>query len=349
MPPQPHLKQIMEARTSLSREQARDLMHQILGGQLSDIEIAALLGALAARGETASEIAGFVDVMRTAVTSIPITDAERLNLVDTCGTGGDASGSFNISTAAALVAAATGATCGCNLMVAKHGNRAITSQTGSADVLEALGIPVDLNPDAVAANLRSHRFAFLYAPSLHPAMKAVMPVRRALGVRTVFNILGPLTNPAGASAQVMGVYSPHMVPIVAEAMALLGTRHSFVVHGNTFREKGLDEISISGPSQLAEVHDGVITNTTITPEDFGPRRSDLESLRGGDAQTNAAILSAIFSGERGPRRDIVLLNAAAVLVVADLALDLQMGIALAAKTVDSGAVTRLIANLSTKS
>jgi anthranilate phosphoribosyltransferase len=349
MPPQPHLKQIIEARTSLTREQARDLMHQILGGQLTDIEIAALLGALAARGETASEIAGFVDVMRTAVTSIPLTDTERGNLVDTCGTGGDASGTFNISTAAALVAAATGATSGANLMVAKHGNRAITSQTGSADVLEALGIPVDLNPYDAATNLRSHRFAFLHAPSLHPAMKAVMPVRRALGVRTVFNLLGPLTNPAGASAQVMGVYSPHMVPIVAEAMALLGTRHAFVVHGNTFREKGLDEISISGPSQLAEVHDGVVTITTITPEDLGFQCADPESLRGGNAQTNAAILTEIFSGERGPRRDIVLLNAAAVLVAADLALDLPTGIALAAKTVDSGAVTKLIANLRTKS
>ena len=348
MPPQPHLQQILEARTSLTREQARDLMHQILGGQLTDIEIAALLGALAARGETASEIAGFVDAMRTAVTSIPLSDTERLNLVDTCGTGGDASGTFNISTAAALVAAATGATSGCNLMVAKHGNRAVTSQTGSADVLEALGIPVDLSPDEAATNLRAHRFAFLHAPSLHPAMKAVMPVRRALGVRTVFNILGPLTNPAGASAQVMGVYSPHMVPIVAEAMALLGTRHAFVVHGNTFGEKGLDEISISGPSQLAEVHDGTVTITTITPEDLGFQRSDLESLRGGNAQANAAILTSIFSGERGPRRDIVLLNAAAVLVVADLALDLPTGIALAAKTIDSGAVTKLIANLSTK-
>jgi len=323
-------------------------MHQILGGQLTDIEIAALLGALAARGETASEISGFVDAMRTAVTSIPLSDTERLNLVDTCGTGGDASGTFNISTAAALVAAATGTTSGCNLMVAKHGNRAVTSQTGSADVLEALGIPVDLSPDDAATNLRSHRFAFLHAPSLHPAMKAVMPVRRALGVRTIFNILGPLTNPAGASAQVMGVYSPHMVPIVAEAMALLGTRHAFVVHGNTFGEKGLDEISISGPSQLAEVHDGVVTITTITPEDLGFQRSDLESLRGGNAQANAAILTSIFSGERGPRRDIVLLNAAAVLVVADLALDLPTGIALAAKTIDSGAVTKLIANLSTK-
>jgi anthranilate phosphoribosyltransferase len=349
MPPQPHLKLIIEARTTLTREQARGLMQHILGGDLTDIEIAALLGALAARGETASEIAGFVDAMRTAVTSIPLIEAERHNLVDTCGTGGDASGTFNISTAAALVAAATGATSGAPLMVAKHGNRAVTSQTGSADVLEALGIPVDLSPDDAATHLRSHRFAFLHAPSLHPAMKAVMPVRRALGVRTVFNVLGPLTNPAGASAQVMGVYSPHMVPIVAEAMALLGTRHAFVVHGSASYEKGLDEISISGPSQLAEVRTGTVTITTITPEDLGLQRSPIDSLRGGDAKANAAILTAIFSGERGPRRDIVLLNAAAVLVAADLALDLPNGIALAAKTIDSGAVTKLIANLTNRS
>ena len=352
MPPQPYLQQILEVRTPLTREQAGDLMHQILSRQLTDIEIAALLGALAARGETASEIAGFVDAMRTAVTAIPLTDAERLNLVDTCGTGGDASGTFNISTAAALVAAATGATSGANLMVAKHGNRAVTSQTVSADVLEALGISVNLTPEEAALALRTHRFAFLHAPSLHPAMKAVMPVRRALGIRTVFNILGPLTNPAGASAQVMGVYAPHLVPLVAEAMALLGTRHAFVVHGNKATDdnskNGLDELSISGPSHLAEVHNGIVTLSTITPEDAGLQRASFDTLQGGNAQTNAAILNAIFSGELGPRRDIVLLNAAAVLVAADLAPDIPTGAALAAKAIDTGAVTTLIRNLRTQ-
>jgi anthranilate phosphoribosyltransferase len=345
MPLQPHLKQIIEGRTTLTREQARALMHQILSGQLSDIEIAALLGALAARGETASEIAGFVDAMRAAATHLPLDQAEQLQLVDTCGTGGDSSGTFNISTAAALVATAAGAT------VAKHGNRAVTSQTGSADVLEALGISVNLTPQEAATALRTHRFAFLHAPSLHPAMKAVMPVRRALGFRTIFNIVGPLTNPAGASSQVMGVYSPHLVPLVAEAMALLGTRHAFVVHGNradttdALSQSGLDELSIAGPSQIAEVHNGIVTISTITPEDAGLERAPLEVLRGGDAHTNAAVLTAIFSGERGPRRDIVLLNAAAVLVAADLAPDLQNGIALAAKAIDTGAVTNLIQNL----
>jgi anthranilate phosphoribosyltransferase len=346
MPLQPYLKQIIEGRATLTREEARALMQQILTGQLSDIEIAALLGALAARGETAPEIAGFVDAMRIAATPLPLEEAERLQLVDTCGTGGDSSGTFNISTAAALVSAAAGAT------VAKHGNRAVTSQTGSADVLEALGIPVGLSPKTAATALRTHRFAFLHAPILHPAMKAVMPVRRTLGIRTIFNILGPLTNPAGASAQVMGVYSPHLVPLVAEAMALLGTRHAFVVHGHKAtddsRKNGLDELSISGPSQLAEVHNGIVTLSTITPEDAGLQRAPFDTLQGGNAHTNAAILIAIFSGEQGPRRDIVLLNAAAVLVAADLAPDIPTGVALAAKAIDTGAVTTLIHNLRTQ-
>lgn len=354
MPLQPHLKLLIEGRATLTRDEARALMQRIVAGQLTDIEIAALVGALAARGETPAELAGFVDVMRAAVTPIPLDPAERLQLVDTCGTGGDGSRTFNISTAAALVAAAAGATvAGAKIMVAKHGNRAITSQCGSADALEALGIPVGLTPAEASAALRRHRFAFLHAPTLHPAMKAVMPVRKALGVRTVFNLLGPLTNPAGASAQVMGVYSAQAVQLVAEAMSLLGTRHAFVVHGTAENPdgttRGLDEISISGPTHLAEVHNGVVALSTITPEDAGLTRAPLESLTGGDAQTNAQILTAIFAGEPGPRRDIVLLNAAAVLVAADLAPTLLSGVALAARTIDSGAVTELIATLARKS
>ena len=347
MPLQPHLKQVIEARATLTREQSRDLMQQILDGNLTDVEIAALVGALAARGETPAELAGFVDTMRSAVTRIPLSSDEQTLLVDTCGTGGDASRTFNISTASALVAAAAGAT------VAKHGNRAITSQCGSADVLEALGIPVDHSPAAASEALRHHRFAFLHAPSLHPAMKAVMPVRKALGVRTVFNLLGPLTNPAGASAQVMGVYAPHAVPLVAEAMALLGTRHAFVVHGTAENpdgtRRGLDEISISGPTHIAEVHHGIVTEFTISPEAAGLTRAPMETLLGGDARENAEILRAVFSGQCGPRRDIVLLNAAAVLVAADLAPDMPSGVALAARTIDSKAVTELVASLSRKS
>ena len=232
-------------------------------------------------------------------------------------------------------------------MVAKHGNRAVTSQCGSADVLEALGIPVDLSPAEGAASLRKHRFAFFHAPTLHPAMKKVMPVRRALGIRTIFHLVGPLSNPAGASAQVMGVYAPHFVPLAAEAMVILNTRHAFVVHGET-GNSGMDEFSISGPSHFAEVHNGIVTEGTIIPEDVGLTRAPIETLRGGDARTNARILTAIFSGEKGSRRDIVLLNAAAVLVTADLVPDLPTGIVLAAKTIDTGAVTTLLAALRTE-
>ncbi|HZY62319.1 MAG TPA: anthranilate phosphoribosyltransferase [Edaphobacter sp.] len=340
---QPHLKQIIEGRQTLTREDARALMHLILNGESTDLHLAAALSALATRGEAPSEIAGFADVMRAAATPVPLDDAERNLLVDTCGTGADLSGTFNISTAAALVAAAAGA------MVAKHGNRAVTSTCGSADVLEALGIPVGLSPAEGAAALRKHRFAFFHAPDLHPAMKVVMPVRRALGIRTIFHLVGPLSNPAGASAQVMGVYAAHLVPIVAEAMSILNTRHAFVVHGTAESSDGsikaLDEISISGPSQIAEVRNGTITLSTIAPEDFGLKRASIETLQGGNAATNAAILEAIFSGEPGPRRDIVLLNSAAVLVASDLAATLPEAITIAAHAIDTGAVTALVTSL----
>jgi len=355
MPAQPYLKRIIEDRAALTREQARELMQAIFAGRFSDLELAALLGAITARGENAEELAGFVDAMRAAATPVPLSDTERAALIDTCGTGGDASGTFNISTAAALVAAAAESNSTPKTMVAKHGNRAVTSACGSADVLEALGVPVALAPDEAAQALREHRFAFLHAPALHPAMKAVMPVRRALGVRTVFNILGPLSNPAGAQAQGMGVYSAHLVPIVAEALRLLGARHAFVVHGylDASRTRGMDEISISGPSQIAEVRNDTVTLTEITPEDLGLKSAPISSLRGGDAQGNAAILRAIFAGEKGPRRDVVLLNAAAVLVTAGavpsspgkLHEALRAAIAVAAQAIDSGSVSALLADL----
>jgi anthranilate phosphoribosyltransferase len=348
MPLQPYLKRIIEYRKTLTRAQAAEALQTILRGEATDLDIAALLTSLATRGETPEEIAGFVDAMRAAATPIPLTAEERLTLVDTCGTGADSSGTFNISTAAALVAAAAGTTHGATLAVAKHGNRRVTSQCGSADVLEALGIPVSLSPEEGAAALRQHRFAFFHAPALHPAMKSVMPVRRALGIRTIFHLVGPLSNPAGASAQVMGVYAPHLVPRAAHAMVLLNTRHAFVVHGETTKEKqGMDEFSISGTSHFAEVHNGIITEGTITPEELGLTRAPIKTLQGGDAHTNAKILTAIFAGEPGPRREVVLLNAAAVLVTADLAPNLQTGISLAAKTIDTGAVTQLVTNLST--
>lgn len=351
MPLKPYLKRVVEDRATLTREESRALMQLILIGEPADLQLAALLSSLATRGESPTEIAGFVDAMRAAATNIPLTADEQSALVDTCGTGADLSGTFNISTAAALVAAAAGAT------VAKHGNRAVTSQSGSADVLEALGIPVALNPADAAEALRHKHFAFLHAPSLHPAMKAVMPVRRALGIRTIFHLVGPLSNPAGARAQVMGVYAPHLVPVAAEAMRLLGTRHAFVVHGDIgpVAAGGLDELSISGPSQLAEVRGDSIALLRIIPEQVGLTTAPIEALRGGGAAANAEILRFIFAGERGPRRDVVLLNAAAVLITAGLvpASDtlsaLRAGIDVAASAIDSGAVTRLVADLSTGS
>ena len=355
MPLRPFLQQVMDQRASLTREAARTVLDRILQvagagpqitaaeGPVPDVQIAALLGAIAARGETPAEIAGFAAALREASLPLPLTPAERAQLVDTCGTGGDASGTFNISTAAALVAAAAGAT------VAKHGNRAVTSRSGSADVLEALGIPVDLTPAAAAEALRQHRFAFLHASALHPAMRAVMPVRRAMGVRTIFNIVGPLTNPAGAARQVMGVYAAHLVPLVAEAMVLLGTERALVVHGQTAAQSGsalgLDELSISGLSQIAEVRHGRITHYQLHPQELGLAIAPISALGGGNAQENAAILRDLFTGRPGPQRDIVLLNAAAVLLVADRAPDLAAGLALAAATIDSGAVTRLVESL----
>jgi anthranilate phosphoribosyltransferase len=332
---QRELRHVVELRETLDREQAASLMREVLAGEASELEVACLLGALAGRGETAAEIAGFATAMREAATTLPLTDSEREPLTDACGTGGDASGSFNISTAAALVAAAAGA------KVAKHGNRAVTSTCGSADVLEALGIPIELSPSEAAEALRKHGFVFLLAPAHHPAMKAVMPVRRALGIRTILHVLGPLLNPAGARRQVMGVYQSRLVPLVAEAMTMLGTRHAMVVHGDA----NLDEIALSGPTQIAEVRGGQVRQYDLIPEDVGLTSAPLESLTGGNAALNAAILTAIFAGEPGPRRDVVLLNAAAVLVTSGIASNLTDGIARASLAIDTGATSALVQSL----
>jgi len=332
MPIQNELRRIIEQRETLSFEDSSALMQKILASEASDVELAGLLGALAGRGETAAEIAGFATSLRAAANLLPLSDIEQQELVDTCGTGGDASGSFNISTAAALVAAAAGA------RVAKHGNRAVTSRCGSADVLEALGIPIQLSAADAAQALRTHRFCFLLAPAHHPQLKAVMPVRKALGVRTILHVLGPLLNPAGARRQVMGVYQSRLVPLVAKAMLLLDIQHAMVVHG----DGGLDEIALSGPTEVAEVRNGKVTQYSIAPEEFGLQRAPLSALAGGDAAANALILKSIFSGEPGPRRDVVLLNAAAVLVTAGLATNIRAGIDQAAQAIDTGAVTYLI-------
>jgi anthranilate phosphoribosyltransferase len=335
MPVLTELRRVVEDRETLSRGEATTLMQHILSGEVPEMELAALLGAMAGRGETAAEIAGFAQLLRAMATPLPLSEDERAIIVDTCGTGGDGSGTFNISTAAALVAAAAGA------KVAKHGNRAITSRCGSADVLEALGIPTELDPAAAADALRLDGFCFLLAPAHHPALRNLMPIRRAIGVRTILHVLGPLLNPAGVRRQVMGVYAGRLVPAVAQAMVLLGTTHGIVVHG----DQGLDELALSGPSEVAIVHDQSVKLDTVSPDGFNLNKAPLAALAGGDAQANAAILRAVFTGERGPRRDVVLLNAAAVLIVAGVAKDLPSGVALAGDTIDSGAVVRLIVRL----
>jgi anthranilate phosphoribosyltransferase len=295
-----------------------------------EVETAALLTALATRGELAPELAGFVEEMRARATPIPLTDEERDLLVDTCGTGGGGPATFNISTGAALVATAAGA------LVAKHGNRAVTSRCGSADVLEALGVPITLPPDLAAECLRETGFVFLYAPMLHPAMKAVAPLRRALGFRTIFNLCGPLTNPAQARAQVIGVLAPSRALHVARTLIeLQTTRRAFVVHGLD----GLDELTLTGESVTVRVEPAeqpAMKAAKVTPEMAGLPRATLEELSGGDANDNAAILYDVITGIPGPRRDIVLFNAAAALVAVGLADDLREGVARAAEAIDSG-------------
>jgi len=339
--PQKLIHQVIVSANPLTREEAQEVMAGIFRGEVADADLSAMLVALSARGETAAEIAGFVEAMRATALTLPLTDAERSILVDTCGTGGDAMtnasarATFNISTAVAIVAAAAGA------KVAKHGNRSVTSLSGSADVLEALGVAVNLDAEANVQTLRTTGFMYMHAPAMHPAMKHVMPVRRALGVRTVFNILGPLTNPAGARRQVMGVYSAHLVPLVGEALAMLGTDHAFVVHGSD----GLDELTITGTSSVAEVRGSSVTLRQIEPGDVGLTPAPISALQGGDATENAGILRSIFAGEKGPRRDVVLLNASAVLVAAGVAKDMQDGVRRAAAAIDAGSALDVLAKL----
>jgi anthranilate phosphoribosyltransferase len=329
------LERVTRAQETLTQQEAQAALRAMLEGVATDEQIAALLTAIAARGATVDELAGFVQGMRAVSQPIPLTETERAQLVDTCGTGGDSLGTFNISTAAALVAAAAGA------KVAKHGNRGVTSKCGSADVLEALGIPVELTPERAVDCLRQTGFMFLYAPALHPAMKRVQPVRRALGFRTIFNLAGPLTNPAGARAQVVGVFAPAAIPLVAETLARLGVRHAFVVHG----QDGLDELTLNGLSDVAEVRDQTIRRDTLSPDQAGLAPAPIAALAGGNAAENARLIELILQGEPGPRRDVVLLNAAAALIVAGLAADFPAAVRRAAEAIDSGAGLRLLAQL----
>ncbi|MBV8821093.1 MAG: anthranilate phosphoribosyltransferase [Acidobacteriaceae bacterium] len=332
------LHQIANHRRSLSREQAHQLMSGILTGQATDAQIAALLVALHMKGETVEEIVGFAEAIREAAAPLEITQdsaldvsgTERDALVDTCGTGGDASGTFNISTAVSFVVAGAG------VRVAKHGNRSVTSKCGSADVMEALGINIGLSPAKLADCLDKVGIAFLFAPALHSAMKYVQTARRELRLRTVFNLLGPLTNPAKASAQVVGVYSRDLVEKVAEVLNVLGLKRALVVHGSD----GLDEITISGPTAIAEAREGKVRSYQITPEQFGIPRAALSSLNGGDAVENAKIICSVLEGDKSPKRDVVLLNASAALVAAERADDIASGLALAEESLDSGAAQK---------
>lgn len=310
---------------SLSEDEAAAVMRDIMSAEATPAQIGAFLVALRLKGETVDEITGMARVMREHALTVLVDDVPAL--VDTCGTGGDASGTFNVSTAVAFVVAAAGAP------VAKHGNRAMTSACGSADVLEALGAKIDLDPQQVARCIREVGIGFMFAQSFHPAMKHVAGPRREIGVRTVFNVLGPLTNPAGTAHQLLGVARPELAPLLAEALGRLGSRHALVVHGHG----GLDELSLSGPSTVHELRGGALREYTVSPEEVGLAEAPNESVRGGSPEENAGALRGVLDGEPGPLRDITLLNAAAALVAADLAADLKEGVRLAARAVDSGA------------
>jgi anthranilate phosphoribosyltransferase len=338
------LHRIANRGQSLTRAEAREVMAEVLAGNCTDSQIAALLTALRMKGETVEEIVGFAEAIRGAATPLPISkggavapgaldlsgtgrDALAESLVDTSGTGGDASGTFNISTATAFV------TAGAGVRVAKHGNRSISSKCGSADVMEALGVNIQLTPERAAQCLREVGICFLFAPDLHLSMKQVQKVRRELRLRTMFNLLGPLTNPAHASGQVVGVYALDMVEKLAEALSMLGLHRALVVHGLD----GLDEITITGPTRIAEARDGSVRTYEVDPEEFGMNRATLTDIAGGDAFENAAIIREVLSGKQSARRDVVVLNSAAALVAAGCVDRLAAGIPLAARSIDSGA------------
>jgi anthranilate phosphoribosyltransferase len=345
------LHRVSNHSQSLAREEARTVMTEVLAGDCTDAQIAALLVALRMKGETVEEIVGFAEAIRAAATPLPIQSAKDHSgssaldlsgtgrdalldsahnsdgLVDTSGTGGDAAGTFNISTATAFV------TAGAGVRVAKHGNRSISSKCGSADVMEALGVRIQLSPERAAKCLHEVGICFLYAPDLHPSMKQVQKVRRELRMRTMFNLLGPLTNPAHASGQVVGVYAIEMVEKLAEALSMLGARRALVVHGLD----GLDEITVTGPTRVAEARDGTVRTYEIDPEEFGMRRANLKDISGGDAAQNAAIIRELLAGNKSPRRDVVLLNSAAALVAAGRADHLAEALPIAARSIDSGA------------
>ncbi|HPF70567.1 MAG TPA: anthranilate phosphoribosyltransferase [Candidatus Krumholzibacteria bacterium] len=325
------LDRLLEGR-ALAQDEARALMEQVMAGAVGPVPLAAMLTALRVRGETVDEIAGFAQAMRAAAVKVEVDPA---GLIDTCGTGGDAAGTFNISTATALLAAAMG------LRVAKHGNRAVSSRSGSADVLEALGVTVTTRADQAARLIDTLGIGFLFAPALHPAMRHAMPVRRELGVRTVFNVLGPLTNPAGARRQLMGVYDAALCEPLAEVLRRLGSERAFVVHG----EGGLDEVSPCGETLVAEVFGDEVRTYTVVPEDAGVARCRLVDLAGGTPAESAAVIRRVFAGEPGPAADAVALNAGYAAVAAGAAVDAAEGVALARTALADGRAARLVEDL----
>jgi anthranilate phosphoribosyltransferase len=334
--------QTIAAGTSLSRAEAESVMERILSGTLSTAQIAALLVALRTKGETVDEVVGFATAMRRHATPIFPAGHKIRNeaLIDTCGTGGDAKGTFNISTVVAFVVAGAG------VRVAKHGNRSTGGRSGSADVLEALGVKVDLPVARVAQAIEEIGIGFLFAPAMHSATRHATAARKQIAVRTVFNLLGPLTNPANASAQIVGVYGAKLTELVAKALGELGVRRALVVHG----ADGLDEISLSGETLVSELRDGAVRNFALTPEDFGLSRAPLDAIRGGDSKENAGIMLQILERSllyrvRGPQRDIVLANAAAALVAAGRSADFLDGVRIATESIDSGAAREKLEQL----
>jgi anthranilate phosphoribosyltransferase len=318
----------------LASEEAEEVLEQIMTGQCTEAQIASLLTALRMKGETVDELTGFARVMRRkaapirtqSIVSAAIGGTEREALIDTCGTGGDVSGSFNVSTAAAFVVAGAG------VRVAKHGNRSVSSQCGSADVVEALGVKIELSPERIAQCIDEVGMGFLHAPLLHDAMRYVALARRQMGIRTIFNLLGPLTNPAGANTQVVGVYAEHLTELLARVLAELGSTRALVVHGSD----GLDEITITGESRITEVRNGEMSTYVVAPEDLGLPRATLVEVQGGDARQNSLIILAVLRGEPGPKRNIVLLNASAAFLASSKVRDLSEGVQLAAESIDSG-------------
>jgi anthranilate phosphoribosyltransferase len=324
----PFLHRVVEGR-HLSAPEAQEAMTVILSGGASAAQIASFLVALRMKGETSGELLGFARAMRQMANPLRVGQGAE-PLLDTCGTGGDGLGTFNISTSTAFVVAGAG------VKVAKHGNRSISSQCGSADVLECLGVKIAQPPEQMARAIREIGIGFLFAPAYHPAMRHAQPARLELKMRTVFNLLGPLTNPAGATAQLVGASSPRAAELIAEALAALGVCRAFVVSGSD----GLDEITSTGPTLAFEVRDGTVARRTLVPEDFGLLPSRLEDLRGGSAEQNAGIVRSILEGAAGPKREIVLMNASAALVMAGKAPDFAAGMAQAADSIDSGAALR---------